>query len=491
MTKIAVSIIEENTDDCISVSNNCNTDLIELRIDYIKDINITKLDKILKNISKEIIITCRSKEFGGKYKGSEINRIKLLKHAISKNVKYIDIEIESDINDVNNLIKNKDNTKIILSHHNFDNTPPINELQKKYDQMNLLNPNLIKIVTFANSINDCFTIFRLLKDKHNLIGLCMGIKGNITRILAQKFNSYITYASVNKGKESAPGQLSINDLMNIYNFKNINIKTKILGVIGEHAENSKSKYMHNSNFKKLNLNYVYIPFIVNPNELESFMINFREFNFRGAAVTVPHKELIVNLIDNLDKTAKEIGATNTLVNNENNITGHNTDYYGAITALKEKTNIKDKKVLVIGAGGAARAMIYGLNIEKAKTTIINRTYEHAKKLGIEFDVEYDRIENLYKYLNNTNIIINTTSVGMNPNPNNCIIPKEIFPNNKIIMDIVYNPVETILIKLAKQNDCLTITGDKMLAYQAIGQFQKWTNTDPDFDLMLKKLTKNL
>ena len=219
MTKIAVSIIEENTDDCISVSNNCNTDLIELRIDYIKDINITKLDKILKNISKEIIITCRSKEFGGKYKGSEINRIKLLKHAISKNVKYIDIEIESDINDVNNLIKNKDNTKIILSHHNFDNTPPINELQKKYDQMNLLNPNLIKIVTFANSINDCFTIFRLLKDKHNLIGLCMGIKGNITRILAQKFNSYITYASVNKGKESAPGQLSINDLMNIYNFK--------------------------------------------------------------------------------------------------------------------------------------------------------------------------------------------------------------------------------------------------------------------------------
>lgn len=477
------------------------TDLIELRIDYIKDINEENLKSLLKNEqTKKIIVTCRPKNLCGNFEGSEDKRISLLKKAIELNADYIDIEIEANKEEIKNIINNKNvNTKIIISYHNLKENPSLEELNKKYNEIKELNPDLVKIVTFANSINDNFIIFDLLKNKNDLIAFCMGVRAQISRILAPKYGSKITFASLEEGKESASGQISIEEMKNVYNIGLINENTNVLGVIGEFAENSMSKYMHNASFKEKKLNFAYLPFKVNRKELADFIKNFRKFNFKGSSVTVPHKIEVIKYIDKIDDTAKKIGAVNTIVNKNGELIGYNTDCYGAVESLKEKTELKDKKVLVIGAGGAARAIIYGLKKENADVIIINRSIDKAKLLAEEFKINYEKFDNMGKLIKNNEIVINATSIGMVPNTSESVIKEEDFLvpkyNNKnffekkIFMDIVYKPTETKLVKLARKNNLEVITGDRMLVHQAIGQFKLWTNQEPDFKLMKDALLR--
>ena len=466
-------------------------DLIELRMDYIKNIDKNKLKKLLEKRNKKVIVTCRPKSLCGNFNGNEEDRINLLKKAVEFNAEFIDIEIEVGKEKILELIKNKKNSNVIVSCHNQKETLPLNELQKKYEEIKKLSPDLIKIAANANSINDNFTIFELLKGKKNLIAFCMGIRGQISRILAPKYGSRMTFASLKEGKESASGQISIEEMKNVYNIDLINKDTQPIGVIGSLAENSMSKYMHNPSFKAKKLNFAYIPFKVREGELEEFISNFRKFDFKGSSVTVPHKVEVIKYIDKVDKTAKQIGAVNAIVNDNGRLIGYNTDYYGAAKALKEKTALKGKKILVIGAGGASRAVIYALKNEQSDITLINRTGEKAKELALEFEVQFAEFKDKKALIRNNDIIINTTSVGMKPNINESIINEDELAEGKAIMDIVYKPAETKLIKMARKKRCEVITGDKMLAYQAIGQYKLWTKQEPDFKLMEKSLLEQI
>jgi len=487
-TEICIPIIAVSVDEAILQikESERKSSLIELRIDFICDINKDKLKLLVENVSKKVIVTCRTKKDNGNFNGTEKEKLELLQEAIKLKSNYVDVE--HDFEFFHEISKNREDTKIIASYHNFKETPNLGELEKIYEEINNLNQDLVKIVTLANSINDNFEIFRLLKEKENLISFCMGLKGQVSRILAGKYGSAITFASLDNKTESAPGQLTIKE-MKEYNFENISQNTNVLGVIGAYAENSKSKYMHNANFKKFNLDYVYIPFKVETTELGVFMRNFREFEFAGSAVTIPHKEEMIKHIDEVDETTKEIGAVNTLVNKDNKITGYNTDYYGAVEALKEKTSLDGKKVLVIGAGGAARAIIYGLKKEKSIVTIINRTKEKAEKLAKEFEAHIEEMENIKKLIEENDIIINTTSIGMKPNIDESVVDEKDFSEGKAVMDIVYNPRITKFIKNAEKYNCNAVTGEKMLIYQAIGQFKLWTAQDPDFKLMESELNQ--
>lgn len=467
-------------------------DLAELRIDYIKNIDEKKIKILLEKRNKKSIVTCRPKSLCGNFEGNDEERLNLLKKAIEFNAGFIDIEFESNKEEIKNIVKNKKNSKVIVSYHNLNETPQLNELQKKYEEIKKLSPDLIKIATTANSINDNFIIFDLLKGKNNLIAFCMGIRGQISRILAPKYGSRMTFASLKEGKESASGQISIEEMKNVYNIGSINKDTQPIGVIGCFAENSMSKYMHNACFKEKNLNFVYMPLKVAENELKKFMQNFRKFNFRGASVTIPNKLEVMDYIDEVDEIAKSVGAVNILSNNNGKIIGSNSDCYGAIEALKEKTSLKNKKALVIGAGGGARAIIYGLKKENAVAiTITNRTLDKAKSLADEFNIKYGKIENIKELIKNSEIIINTTSVGMNPNPDESIIKEGDLIEGKIVMDIVYKPIETKMIKIARKAKCIAITGDRMLAYQALKPFKMWTGHDADFNMMENALLKQI
>jgi 3-dehydroquinate dehydratase / shikimate dehydrogenase len=491
--EICVSITANDVERCIEDIKQAEaySDLIELRLDFIDNIDEESLEKIIGGTKKKVIVTCRNRDSGGKFSGSESERIKILEKAIDLGVDFIDIELESGKETINRLLSNKKTSKIIISAHFFDRFPKLGLLENKYDKIKSFNPDLIKIVPIANSINDNFIVFKLLKDKSDLISFCMGIKGQMSRILSPKFGSRITYASLVKGKESAQGQIAIQDLISTYNIGNIDENTKVLGVIGEYAENSMSKYMHNPAFKDNKLNFVYMPFKTATHELGNFIKNIRDYGFAGFSVTVPHKIKIMNYLDELDDTAKSIGAVNTVKRNGLNLVGYNTDYYGAVNALKEKVMLKGKKVLVLGAGGAARAIIYGLKNESAILTIINRTRYKAESLAHEFGVNHGDIKNIGKLIEENDVLINATSIGMNPNANMSPIDEKFLKKGLIVMDIVYNPIRTKLIRESIDAGCEVITGDKMLLYQAMRQFELWTGCEPDKKLMVKSLSAQI
>ncbi len=492
-TKICIPIIAKKVSNALNdlkaARKRC--DIVELRIDFIKDIDENKLKTLLKGAKKDIIISCRKENDKGKFNGKEQERIHLLRTAINLSAGYIDIEYDAGEKIIKDLIRNKKDTKIIISYHNFKYTPKTEELERIYYKIKELNPDLVKIVTFAGSLNDNFRVFELLRGKKDLISFCMGIKGQISRVICAKYGSLLTYASIEKNKGSASGQITAEELIKEYNFYMLDKNTKILGVIGEHAENSKSRFMHNSMFKIKGFNAVYHPFKLESHELEEFIKRFKEDYFIGAAVTVPHKVTIMKYLDRIDETAKKIGAVNTIVNKNKELVGYNTDYYGAVMALKEKTELKGKRVLVIGAGGAARAVIYGLRKEGCELTIVNRTIERAKMLAEEFNVKFDDIIFLTQIIHDNEIIINTTSVGMKPNEKESVIEEKQIASGKIMMDIVYSPIKTKLIKLAQNKGCKTITGERMLIYQAIKQFELWTGKKAEFKVMEKALLNQI
>ena len=189
-------------------------------------------------------------------------------------------------------------------------------------------------------------------------------------------------------------------------------------------------------------------------------------------------------LDELDNTAKAIGAVNTIKSQNGKLTGYNTDCTGAIKALQEKVHLAGKKVLVIGAGGAARAVVYGLKSEQAKVTIVNRTYGKAQKLAAEFSAHTMEMESMANHLDEFDVFINTTSVGMYPKIDATVL--DFFPKNRVVMDIVYKPLKTRFLQIAEDCECKIITGEKMLIHQAIAQQKIWTGIEPDFDFMRKR-----
>lgn len=489
LTKLCIPITAKNTINALTQIKKAerSADMTELRIDYLDDIDEKNLELLIKNKTKPVIVTCRKENF----KGKETERISLLKKSIKLKADYIDVEHDTDEDIIKDLIINKEDTKIIISYHDFEKTPELKELEKLYDNLKDLNPDLIKIVTKANSFLDNKTIFGLLKKRFNLISFCMGIHGKFSRVLAKKYGSRITFASLDEKSRSEESQLTVKELNSEYNYKTSDRNTKLLGVIGEHAENSKSRFMHNKMFKKFKLNCIYHPLKLRSEELAEFMAWFRTDNFIGAAVTVPHKIAIMKHLDKVDETAREISAVNTIVKDDDELIGYNTDHYGAVEALKEKIVLKDAKILIMGAGGAARAIVYGLSKEEADITIINRSFEKAKDLAKKFGCKYKKMGELKEIIEDREIIINTTSVGMSPNTKESVVPKECLKEGKVVMDIIYTPIKTKLIKDAEKVNCSIITGERMLIYQAMQQYRLWTGNHANFKIMEKAILKKI
>ena len=260
--------------------------------------------------------------------------------------------------------------------------------------------------------------------------------------------------------------------------------------IGFPIENSKSPLMHTAGFKALGIEdqFSFYPALVKPEDLEKTILAARKANIRGISVTMPHKQTVIKYLDVIDDDAEEIGAVNTIVNEEGELTGYNTDWMGAITALEKKTNLHDKTVAVIGGGGAARAIVFGLMKKETVVTVFNRSVEKAQNLAKDFGCEFGRIENL-EMVKNYDIIINASSVGMNEDKSP--IEKEWIHEGQIIFDIVYSPMETQLIKDAKEKGAEVIYGYEMLLYQGVEQFKMYTKYEAPVREMEKALLDSM
>lgn len=273
---------------------------------------------------------------------------------------------------------------------------------------------------------------------------------------------------------------------------NISAKTKICMVIGDPIEHSLSPIIHNTGYKALSIDdqFVFVAAKVALSDIEHVVKSVKVFGIRGVSCTMPHKLEIMRYLDKVDKVAQKIGAVNTVVNNNGILTGYNTDWEGVVVPLEKKTTLKGKKVAVLGAGGAARAIVYGLTIKEAHVTIYNRTLAKAEEIAKVFSAKAQSLDKLEE-VKEADIIVNATSIGMAPNPNETPLPKEYMVKDQIIFDAIYNPIYTKLIKEAKQQGAETISGLEMLLYQGTAQFALYTGHKAPEEEMKKVLLQHI
>ena len=274
--------------------------------------------------------------------------------------------------------------------------------------------------------------------------------------------------------------------------------TNIVGLIGHPVEHSFSPPMHNAAFDALNMDYAYVAFDVNPNDLKSAIEGAESLNIKGFNVTIPHKVDVMQYLDELDEVARLIGAVNTI--DFKNLKGYNTDGIGAVKAIEEVTSIKNKNVVVAGAGGASRAISFYIAKYGAESlTILNRNEAKAESLasdvsdsGLIGEVAYDSINAIGNYMESADVLIDTTPLGMHPNINDePIVKADMMDEDLVVFDAVYNPNETVLIKEVIKANAKPVYGIKMLLYQGAESFKIWTGKTAPVDVMEKALRNTL
>ncbi len=272
----------------------------------------------------------------------------------------------------------------------------------------------------------------------------------------------------------------------------IDAQTELYGVIGNPVQHSLSPILHNGAFKRLGRNAVYLAFEVK--NLEEALKGIRGLGLKGVSVTIPFKTEVIPFLDKVEGVAKKIGAVNTIVNQGGRLIGYNTDCDGALEALEEKMNLKGKRVVLLGAGGAARAIGFGLKERDCQLIIANRSRNHGEALSRELECHYLPMSSLARKKAGkleADIIINATSLGMYPRDREIPIPKKLLKEGMMVMDIVYQPLQTKLLREAKEKGCLTINGLEMLVRQGVAQFMIWTGRRPEIGEIKKDLRRVL
>jgi len=280
----------------------------------------------------------------------------------------------------------------------------------------------------------------------------------------------------------------------------INGKTQLIVLIGNPVEHSMSPKMHNAAFRQLGLNYIYVAVRVDNDKLKEAIDGIRALNIKGANVTVPHKINIMNYLDEIDPVAKNIGAINTILNQDGHLYGTNTDGIGAVRSLAEAgVTFKAKKLVMIGAGGVARPISYNLAPETKEFILFdidegavqNLAQELNEKIGGNICGYKSDPQKIAEEMQDTDIFINATPVGMSPKVNTSIIPKKLLHKNLTVFDVVYNPLETKLLKEAKAAGAKAISGIMMLVYQGVAAFELWTGQEAPVELMKQMVLEGL
>lgn len=461
----------------ITQASSFPIDGIELRLDYLAKIKLQEIKLLHQNCNSKLIFTLRKKSQGGYFNGNEQQRLQLIENLIAIKPDYFDLEYDIPINFVKKIHRVNPTVKLISSYHNFKETPKdLNNILKKMQYPEFYG---YKIATQANSTIDAMhmLIFMQQNKATKITGICMGKLGEATRILAPLVNNYFNFTYIKPNKQAVPGQLDTKSLIELYNYKKLNSKTTIYALLGDPVEHSISHIFHNKVLQNLGKNAVYIKLRLQPAELESFFKCAKNLPFKGFSVTMPLKEKILPYLDKLSEEAAIIKAVNTIAVRAGKYKGYNTDGNGALNAIAQKTPIKNKKIVILGAGGAAKAIIFTALKRGAKVIILNRTIERAQKIAKAFNCTAHGLDYATQLTQeNYDILINATSIGMNSAtqyllliPTNAIIP------NTIVLDMVYAKNPTQLLKIAATKNCLCISGKEAFISQAKLQNIIWFN----------------
>lgn len=466
--------------------------LLEFRLDYLPKplAAMTKLKEFL-DLHREAtaIATCRRKVNGGRFVGAVAAEMEVLGKAAASGFHIVDVELQTA-----EALKKADWTKlrgngaaILISYHDFKTTK---DLDKVYARIRPLHPDFIKIVSTARSLADNVTMMRFLESKQdegNVVGICMGDYGVISRVLGLRAGSRFTFASATVGEETAPGQIAARTLIETYRIDQVEAGTRVYGVAGNPVQHSLSPIMMNTAFHRETVNAVYLA--MQTEKVADLLLLIREVPVHGVSVTMPLKQEIMKHLDRTDALSQKIGACNTIVRSQDGkLIGYNTDVVGIVRPLEQRMDLRKAKILLLGAGGAARAAAFGLTQRGAEVFILNRTPQTAQKLARSAEAKTIRRDQVAK--SSFDVIINATSVGMAGGKQQTILEaKEL--NAKLVFDLVYNPMETPLLRMARGKGLAVITGAEMFVQQGAEQFQLWTGKPAPREDMWRVVTHAL
>jgi 3-dehydroquinate dehydratase/shikimate dehydrogenase len=458
---------------------------MEFRLDYVSKpgMALPRIKRFIETHPGTVVIaTCRRVANGGKFRGSIASQLDVLGKAAAAGCQMVDVELQTAGKcKPAQLQKLRGRGALILSFHDFRATKKLDETLEK---MLAFPADYYKIVSTATTLSDNVTMIKFLareSDKHSLVCMCMGEQGIISRVLGVRAGSIFTFASAIAGEETAPGQVTAQELRNVYRIEQVDAATRVYGVAGDPISHSLSPAIMNAAFRRENVNAVYLP--LHAKVLKDLLTCVREIPIHGMSVTMPYKESIVSHLDNTDSHTTKIGACNTVVRaQDGKLYGFNTDSAGIVRPLERRlTTIEGARILVLGAGGAARAAVFGLKERGAEVYILNRSLAAAKKLAHQARARIIKRPDLKKLA--FDVIINATPVGMGNTRETPLQDKEI--NARYVFDMVYDPAETRLLKLARERGAQIIPGIEMFVHQAARQFEIWTGKPAPWDEMLK------
>ncbi len=451
------------------------TRTVELRLDWLA--SRSEIRKILRWLAGKkgkaarrratFVATCRRRGAGGKFAGASKDQIEIMREAARAGCAWLDIEIETaEKLSKQELAAIRSEAKLLISFHDFKSTP--SNLDRVKARLNRAGGDAIKIAANAKTYRDACRLLELARANRRVVAIPMGEVGAATRILALRGGSALAYAPVDEA--TAPGQVSLSAMKTLYGADRMDRRTSVYGVIGNPIHHSLSPLMQNAAFQARRINAVFVPFLVR--DLRDFMRAIPELDVSGFSVTIPHKQAILKYLDDCDPLAAAIGAVNTVVvRGGGKLFGYNTDYVGVLRALESRISLAGSCVLILGAGGAARAVAFALAKAGAAVRVCARRPARAKELASAVGGEAIAKSRLRGEF--FDAIVNATPVGMYPNANESPLePREL--NCRLVFDSIYRPQRTKLLQLAERRGIETVSGLEMFVAQGMAQWEIWT-----------------
>ena len=487
LPRVCVAVTGGDANDVLEKAEALVRDnpFLEFRLDYLSKpgLAIPKIKAFMESHPGTVVIaTCRRKAAGGRFRGSMASELDILAKASGAGCQLLDVELQTAIKSKPAQVqKLRGRSALILSFHDFRGTKRLDETLQK---MLAVQADFYKIVSTATTLSDNVTMIKFLakeSDKHSLIGICMGEQGIISRVLGVRAGSVFTFAALSPDEKTAPGQVTAQELRNVYRIEQVDAATRVYGVAGDPVVHSLSPAIMNAAFRRENVNAVYLT--LHAKTLKDLLTCVREIPLHGISVTMPYKEAILKHLDNTDSHTTKIGACNTVVRaQDGKLYGFNTDAAGVVRPLERRLPTLDgAKILVLGAGGAARAAVFGLKERGCEVYVLNRTAAPAKKLARQARARTVKRADLKKL--SFDAIINATPVGMGNTRETPLQEHEI--NARYVFDMIYDPAETRLLKLARERGAQVIPGIEMFVQQAARQFEIWTGKPAPGDEMLR------
>jgi len=486
LSRVCVAVIASDANELVEKAEHLARDnsFLEFRLDYIPRPALA-LGKVRQFSETHphitVIATCRRAAAGGRFQGSMAAQMEILAKAGMAGCQLVDVELQTAVRlKPAQLEKLGSKATIILSFHDFHAT---GKLEETLEKMTGYPADFYKVVGSARSLYDNVTMMRFLekhRDDHALVGLCMGEQGIISRVLGVRAGSRFTLAAVTAGEKTAPGQMTAKELRSIYRIEQVDPATKVYGVVGDPVSHSLSPAIMNAALRRENVNGVFLP--LHAKSIKDVMACVREIPIHGLAVTMPYKEEILPFLDNTDPFTAKIGACNTVVRSQDGkLYGFNTDTSGVVRPLEQRMTLNDARILVLGAGGAARAAVFGLRERGAQVFILNRSLPAAQKLARQAKARTVKRADLKRL--DFDVIINATPIGMGNSRETPLNADEI--KAQYVFDMVYDPLDTKLLQLARLHGAQVIPGREMFVHQAARQFEIWTGKPAPREDMLR------